>query len=137
MFKSLAYITLGGNLVVKHTSLVFILLIAISGSIQAQEDRSVVKAFLTDTAPELDGEISPGEWDAAGPPIQVIPEDPGTAFPDDPFGGPDDLSFPISRDVGTAMDRLLSVRSHRRHRDGPSTQQCLGAGSSRVIYGWR
>ncbi len=93
MFNSLAYITLGGNLVVKHLSLVFILLIGISGSIQAQEDRSVVKAFLTDTAPELDGEISPGEWDAAGPPIQVIPENPGTAFPDDPFGGPEDLSF--------------------------------------------
>jgi hypothetical protein len=57
-------------------------------------------AYRTDTPPVIDGVISPGEWDAAGPPVVVIPEGDalqevidGSAFPEDPYGGPDDLSF--------------------------------------------
>ncbi len=59
----------------------------------AQDDLSVVKAYKTSKAPEIDGVISDGEWDAAGPPIVVAPEELGTAFPEDEFGGPEDLSF--------------------------------------------
>ena len=60
----------------------------------AQDDLSIVHAYLTDAPPTIDGIISPGEWDAAGLPIVVAPtDDIGTAFPDDPYGGPEDLSF--------------------------------------------
>ena len=65
-------------------------------SIMAQ-DRSVVRAYKTDTPPLLDGFIDPGEWDAAGPPIVVTENSPNANIfhdiPDDSFGGDDDLSF--------------------------------------------
>lgn len=72
----------------------YVLFVLFVARTAAAQDLSVVRAYLTDTPPEIDGEISPGEWDAAGPPIVVSPEDDiGTNFPDDPYGGPDDLSF--------------------------------------------
>ena len=77
----------------KHFCLALLVICAAAVNVHAQDDLSVVKAYLTDTAPEIDGEISPGEWDAAGPAIVVAPEDLDTEFEDDPFGGPSDLSF--------------------------------------------
>ena len=72
----------------------FSFLILCSSILFAQDDdRSIVRAYKTDKAPEIDGVISDGEWDAAGPPVLVAFDDVGTAFPDDPFGGPSDLSF--------------------------------------------
>lgn len=65
----------------------------------AQEDRSVVNAYLTAEAPTIDGVIEPGEWDAAGPPIVVTSESPGARFAnhieEDPYGGDADLSFQV------------------------------------------
>lgn len=60
----------------------------------AQDDLSVIRAYLTDSAPTIDGVNSPGEWDKAGPAYVVLPDgDIGTNFQDDQFGGPEDLSF--------------------------------------------
>ncbi len=58
-----------------------------------EPDLSLIRAYQTEQAPQLDGEITAGEWDAAGPPLRVAVEDAGTAFPEDPFGGPSDLSY--------------------------------------------
>jgi hypothetical protein len=56
-----------------------------------------VFSYKTDTAPTIDGVIDPGEWDAAGPPIVVLPDSPnaqiGRDIPEDVYGGASDLSF--------------------------------------------
>ena len=71
----------------------FLIASAVTAALFAQEERAVIRAYQTTSAPEVDGVISDGEWDAAGPPIVVSAEDGGTAFEDDPFGGPSDLSY--------------------------------------------
>ena len=59
----------------------------------AQIDDGIVRAYKTTTPPKLDGIIEPGEWDAAGPAYVIRREDDiGTDMPDDPYGGPDDVS---------------------------------------------
>ena len=57
-----------------------------------------VPAYLTDSPPAIDGVISPGEWDAAGPATFVTADDPARGFDpgaieDDEFSGDQDLSF--------------------------------------------
>ena len=69
-----------------------VLSIAFCGTLFAQP-YEVVTSYKTDTAPTVDGKIDAGEWDAAGPAYVVSVEDAGSAFEDDPFGGPEDLSF--------------------------------------------
>ncbi|HOL94080.1 MAG TPA: sugar-binding protein [bacterium] len=70
--------------------------VLLAGNAGAQ-DRSKIVAYKTTQAPVLDGIISPGEWDAAGPPIVVEMGLPGVQMNDyiaeDPYGGPEDLSF--------------------------------------------
>ena len=77
---------------------VVVLGLGLVSSAAAQEDRSVVFAYQTTTTPPvIDGEISPGEWDAAGPPIIVNPDSPnagiGTDIAEDVYGGAADLSY--------------------------------------------
>ncbi len=72
--------------------------VVFSGGLRAQEfDRSIIPAYFTDAPPTLDGVISPGEWDAAGTPITVLPDSPNAQLAndigEDVYGGPDDLSF--------------------------------------------
>lgn len=65
-------------------------------SVEAQ-DRSVVNSYRADTRPTIDGVISPGEWDAAGPWIEVTSDSPNARFDDaiaeDEYSGPDDCSY--------------------------------------------
>lgn len=70
--------------------LLFVFAIARSAFGQPYE---VVTSYKTESPPTIDGKIDLGEWDAAGPAYVVSVEDAGTAFEDDPFGGPEDLSF--------------------------------------------
>lgn len=77
---------------------VFALLMSTCVSFSAvAQDRSVVNSYLTNTAPTIDGKIDAGEWDAAGPWIEVKEGLPGVRLgdhiADDPFGGDSDLSF--------------------------------------------
>lgn len=68
----------------------------ISISVVAQ-DRSIVNSYRTDTAPTIDGIIEPGEWDAAGPWIEVKSGIVGVRLGDyiaaDVYGGDSDLSY--------------------------------------------
>lgn len=62
------------------------------------QDRSVVMSYMTDAAPEIDGDISDGEWDAAGPWITVTENSPNARvatglIEGDDWGGDEDLSF--------------------------------------------
>ena len=82
----------------KGKSVILLLgLLAWGWSATAQEDRSIIRAYHTDRPPTIDGVISPGEWNAAGPPIVVLPDSPNALLndqiPEDPFGGADDLSY--------------------------------------------
>lgn len=70
-------------------------LFSIFGVVNAQ-DRSTILSYKTDTAPSIDGELDEGEWDAAGPWIEVTENSPN-AIVDvgglDEWGGDEDLSF--------------------------------------------
>ncbi len=74
--------------------LVFVFIVT---GIGVAQDRSVVLSYQTDTAPTIDGVIEDGEWDAAGPWIEVTAESPGARFDngidEDEFGGDSDLSY--------------------------------------------
>ena len=64
----------------------------------AADDRSVINAYKTDSQPTIDGQFDEGEWDAAGPWINVTRESPNARFGDseddaDVYGGDDDLSY--------------------------------------------
>lgn len=64
----------------------------------AADDRSVIKAYKTDSQPTIDGEFDEGEWDAAGPWINVTMDSPNAQLgdqvaDDDVFGGDEDLSY--------------------------------------------
>jgi hypothetical protein len=72
------------------------LLLSLGGTATAQ-DRTI-PAYKTTKAPVLDGKISAGEWDAAGPAIVVNAARPGAGLdlnriPADPYKGDADLSF--------------------------------------------
>ncbi len=66
-------------------------------SATAAADWSVIPAYLTKTAPTIDGEIKPGEWDAAPPTIVLADPARGNQYDGmadlDPYGGAADLSF--------------------------------------------
>lgn len=62
-------------------------------TVGAQDELPVVSVYQTQALPLIDGRISPGEWDAAGPAVVVSPTQNETFIPADPFGGPSDLSF--------------------------------------------
>ncbi len=55
-------------------SVMTVMVLCSSGAVLAQDDRTIVRAYQTTKAPTLDGTIVPGEWDAAGPPIVVMPD---------------------------------------------------------------
>lgn len=63
------------------------------------QDRSVVLSYMSDAAPMIDGEITDGEWDAAGPWIEVNGDSPNAQIDADAelagdlYSGPEDLSF--------------------------------------------
>ena len=59
----------------------------------AQDDFSVITAYQTDQPPTVDGTVDDGEWDAAGDFYVISVDETGTQFPEDPFGGPSDLSY--------------------------------------------
>lgn len=77
----------------KHLWLALALCTFLANLALAQPDLSTIRAYKTDTPPTIDGTISPGEWDAAGPAIVISADEGDTAFPEDPFGGPSDLSY--------------------------------------------
>lgn len=68
------------------------------GTAMAQ-DRSVVLSYMSETAPTIDGDISDGEWDAAGPWIEVTGDSPNAqldadnVLEGDQYSGTEDISF--------------------------------------------
>ena len=71
--------------------------IGLSAQLFAQAEDRIIPAYKTTTSPTIDGAISPGEWDAAGPPIFVNQDSPnvglGLGIAEDVYGGDADLSY--------------------------------------------
>ena len=81
----------------KHIICSALALCALLGQNGTAQDRSF-PAYLSTTAPKIDGKIDLGEWDAAGPAIVVNQDRPLAglglnAIAEDPYGGDADLSF--------------------------------------------